>query len=158
MKLVNFEVTSEVELYGLGEVWDLHNCADFSGLALVPEEGAAILQWEIIPQQNPGPWGFSAVNPAQSCAIRFDGVTALWVTRVDQDGEMADPSNSRTLDGVSFVVPASSTPKDVIEHGYRIPASSKEGHLLFRFMDGFNIEIAASEATLKAGSRRLKET
>ena len=129
MKLVNFEVTSSVELYGLGEVWDLHNCVDFAGLKLVPEERAAILRWEVIAAEKPGPWGFSQTNPAQSCSIRFDEVTSILVSPVT--GGEGGAAEARTLEALAVI-------------GSRVQ---------FVFMAGFNIQVDADRATLDSDGR-----
>jgi hypothetical protein len=49
---------------------------------------------------------------------------------------------------MGLVVPLERTPAKAKELGVRIPAEGGDGHYLFEFMDGFDIEVAASEATL----------
>jgi hypothetical protein len=74
-------------------------------------------------------------------------VSAVWVTKTKAN---TDSRNATTLHRMGLVVPLERTPVKVKELGARIPATSEDAHYLFEFMDGFDVEIAASEATLEA--------
>jgi hypothetical protein len=147
VKLTNFELDSTVGLTGLDQAWDLHNCVDFAGLELVPEEGAARMRWTVMTESPYREMGFNGGNPATSCAIRFDGVSEIAVRRV-ADG--THPTDSRTLHQVTLVAPLESTPADALKLGIRIPSVEADARLLFEFMDGFDVEVAAESATLVA--------
>jgi len=147
VKLTNFELATDVELSGLGHWWDLHNFTNFVGLELLPESGSARLSWVTIRVPPYDDAGFHRDNPARSCAIRFDGVSAIVVRRV-LDGTA--PSDARTLHQVRMVLPLESTANDLTALGIRVPSTDEAAHLLFEFMDGFDVEIAAVEATLEA--------
>ncbi len=147
MKLTNFSIDGDIALDAIGQHWDLHNRVDFAGLELRPQEGAASLRWVVMPEFAAQGLGFSQTNAAKSCAIRFEGILDVSV-RWPRGGK--DLSNASTLERVGFVVPFASTPDDVIAHGLRIPSTETNAHLLFRFMDDFEIEVAAEIATLIA--------
>ncbi len=147
MKLTNFELVSSVELAGLGHVWDLHNCVDFSGLELLPEEGAARMRWAVVQDAQLREQGFARNNPARSCAIRFDGVSTVLVNRVRGGSHSSD---ARTLLLVRLVAPLDPALADRPGSGTRLPSQDESAHLLFEFMDGFDVEIAANSATLES--------
>ncbi|MEO7866159.1 MAG: hypothetical protein ABIU54_00830 [Candidatus Eisenbacteria bacterium] len=147
MRLTNFKLDSGVELSGLGALWDLHNCVDFSGLEILPDEGAAKMRWTVMTESPFREQGFNGNNPARSCAIRFDEVTTILIRRV-MDG--SGPADARTLNDLRLVMSPENTPLEVSRAGIRIPATDGQGNMLFEFIDGFDIEIAASTATLEA--------
>jgi len=148
MKLTNFEQTQSISIQGLGRHWDLHNLFDFAGIELLPESNSVRLRWEAI-AHSPSAQGFPWENVGNRCAIRFDGVNAVWMAKAK---ESSGPGNARTLHQMGLVDPLELTPAKAIELGVRIPATRENGHYRFEFMDGFDIEIAASEATLEAES------
>jgi hypothetical protein len=88
-----------------------------------------------------------AESAPASCVLRFDGVMSLVVSRAQGD---TDPRNARTIISIGRVLPREMTPSDLLEQGGRIPATGDDGHLLFSFMDGFDIELAAESVTLEA--------
>lgn len=144
MRLTNFEQTQDVSLSGLGRHWDLHNCCNFMGIELLSESGAVRLSWELIPE-------FDNQKPrAHGCSIKFDGVSAVWLTRVEAGSSAED---ARTLEQMGLVVPKVETEPQALELGVRLPSTNGNGHYLFEFMGGFDIEIAAAEATLEAEFR-----
>src|SRR5258706_117211 len=141
MKLTNFELESGIELNGLGHVWDLHNCVDFTGLELIPESGAVRLGWFVLPEFQAT--GFSRNNPHQGCSLRFDGVTSVLLLR--RIVKTMGPSDARTLSQVHFVLPVESTPAVIREAGNRAITNDPKHPLLFEFMGGFDIEIVPHE-------------
>jgi len=150
VKLTNFELVAEggVELSGEGRRWDLHNCVDFAGLELLPQEGAVRLSWAVSREPRFRAQGFAADNPARSCAIRFDGVMDVRLRRVAHGSQTAD--DARTVSEISRVAPPEKTPSNLSEAGRRVGAiAGDEFNLMFRFMEGFDIEVAAERATLE---------
>ena len=45
MKLENFEIASSIALRSEGKICDLHDCAHFPGLQLLPNDNAAVMNW-----------------------------------------------------------------------------------------------------------------
>ncbi len=45
MRLGNFQIASSLELPFEGELWDLHNGANFLGLQLLPSDNTAVMNW-----------------------------------------------------------------------------------------------------------------
>ncbi len=147
MKLTNFEISGTIEVTGLGHSWDLHNCVDFAGLELVPETGSAKLRWTIMSMSPQREQGFGRGNSALSCAIRFDGVKEIRLRRTDDGSE---GRNARTLASLAMVAPVESTPEDVAKRGGRLRSTEETAHMMFMFMDGFDFEVEAEQATLVA--------
>ena len=128
MELTNFHLEQSICAVGLGCVWDLHNVCDFAGIELLPKEGAARLRWIVLHSLIPEVARQEGQRGVSSCAIRFDGVSAISAA---VSRSRTDLRNATTLDQVSLV---------------SRPAGSA---MLFEFMDGFDIEIVAATATLE---------
>jgi len=145
MKLTNFVIERSGELSGLGQRWDLHNSAEFKKLEYRHADSVATLAWAVTRHQ-----GFSGVNPARSCTIRFIGVTSITLSGATAHSVVRETS---TLNEISWVAPLGTTPAEARQAGIRVPpAQESEGHLLFRFTDGREIEIGAQTATLEAAN------
>jgi len=147
MRFLNFSLgipTGEISVQADGLDWDLHNLADFSGLT-VGTDGTATLEWRVYPNPyRPADHRFSG------CALIFRGLTFLKIG--GRDPEMP-ADEDLTLDGISRVTPDATTPERTRDEW----APETPFHLLFVFLGGLSIEIAADEAEFRARPKVVVE-
>ena len=143
MRFENFELAAPygaIELRGLGHAWDLHNFATFQGFAFDPERDEFTMEWLVEPGQE-NPWG-SRGNNARGCRLRFSGLRFLRETNRDRAYPLKE---SRTVAGVSKATPEQG------EHRLKQEwAPDEPFHLIIRFQDERELEIAANVVRLEA--------
>jgi hypothetical protein len=106
LKLLNFDISSSIELQCGNLFWDLHNFANFAGLELIPAENAAVMSWNAPVSSNP--WGchenkssgmklyfrrlqFLHVGPHDEGMPLSEDTCVSYVLKVDPRVENADP-------------------------------------------------------------------
>jgi len=140
MRLLNFDLGTPcraIELTGLGCRWDLHNCAEFVGLAQHENGKTVVLEWRA-PLNAVNPWGDST-NSASGCRLIFWDKKTLILSL----GNKVPTSEHMVLADISKVDPN--------ERLYRHRDSWESDqifHLLFEFQGGRTIEIGAESAEL----------
>jgi hypothetical protein len=88
LQLKNFDIPSSVELVRHGLFWDLHNCAYFEGLELIPSKNAVAITWSVLAAR---PWG-GPKNEFAGVQLFFDNVSFLHVGLRDHEMPMREDS------------------------------------------------------------------
>ena len=140
MRLANFDLVGPeptITLVGLGHFWDLHNFAEFEGLAFDAATASLTLRWTVPAVEDP--WGSNG-NEHMRCELVFSGVRFCYISDRGDDNTSSD----RDLAEMLRVTP------ELGEYRMRTewPANS-DFHLRFEFMSGRAIEIGAIEVELR---------
>ena len=123
-----------------GHLWDLHNVADFAGLAYDPARAELVLEW-VVPPAVTNPWGDES-NHHPGCQLHFRDVTYLAVG--PRDPEMP-ASEDLTLEWCGMAERGASSAST-----WEFPHASSSAVFRLAFHGGMTIEVVASEVELVA--------
>jgi hypothetical protein len=154
MTLLNFtfaEPFESVTLISTGIAWDLHNWADFQGLAFNAADASLDLHWLPAPASESGRDGSISPEGSDVTVSEFHLVfrDVQFLRMGPPDKAVAFPENEATLQGVSFVRPGDTAPNLRVAD-----PSVDEFHLFFKFISGRTLEIGAEIGEFVVGGQR----
>jgi hypothetical protein len=135
MRLVNFDV-DDIELSGLGTVWDLHSFAEFRGISVDSFSNSAVMQWDLSREPN---------LDYSGCKLLFLNLRSLQISPRDED---MPPSEDLC---VAFAAKVSPEPAEkVVYRTRRHWEQDDRFHLLFHLQSERDIEIESETVELIA--------
>ncbi len=143
MKLMNFEVASEIEFESGGHNWELHNFACFDGLELRRSDNSAVMRWTVPTISDRNPWG-SSDNHAIGMELHFEGLKFLHVGPRDPELPMTEDES------VASVMKVEATSREP-SPWLRTKKSWREEdafRLVFEFQSARTIEIESESVQL----------
>jgi len=134
MKLVNFSLLREphaVELQALGEIWDLHNIAEYLGMRQDVSSNTFQMTWRIDPQYA------RRTHSAEQFYILFAEVEHLEITSRDKELPYSEDDCVASVSRIGYTDPHVPFPEAI---------QGDDFHLLFKFQSGQTIRIGAKIA------------
>lgn len=141
MRLLNFHLSSSTSLESNGLSWDIHNCAIFRGLSLIPQENAAVMRWRNPSASNS--WG-CVDNGFAGMQLYFKDLLFLNIGQRDDEMPMKE---DWCVSDVLQVDPKSTNAEPYLRQVLTMTDSFR---LLFLFQSARAIEIESKTAELQA--------